>query len=118
MRSVLVMLPPKRLACTTAVMNVFRSSTPVRLPKVIQRFQAGFSQTDLVERLGEFLGEGPLDLAHRVSDGGVKTHARLHADRKNVDRVGQVGQDLLLPGPHFPAEHELRQDVSADRAEQ
>ena len=39
-RKVLVILPPKRLAWTTAVMNDLSSSTPVRLP-ALPRFRGG-----------------------------------------------------------------------------
>src|SRR5207248_4239595 len=64
---------------------------------VVERLETGPAEPDLVEHLGELIGERVVELFHQAADGGVEAEAGLDRDGQQVESVRQRQPQLLLP---------------------
>ena len=80
------------------------------LGQAAQGFRAALSELHLTEDPGELLGERPAGVAGHLLNGGVEAEAGLHADRQQVDGIGQRASYLLGPVVGLLVEPEVRRD--------
>src|ERR1700730_16007262 len=84
---------------------------------VVERLQPRPAEPDLVEDLGELVGERVLELFREASDGGVETKACLDRDGQQVERVWQRQAQLFLPALDLVVEPDVGEEAPQDEAD-